>query len=105
MVFVAYSIFFYKATQRFTKFTRYPEGIALYREAPAGRQVLEVRAQAAVAPSRYRDELALIDVRIALCCALRQRLDEGEVFAAVACEHACVVLSHFCPAVACQDGF
>ena len=36
---------------------------------------------------------------------LRGILHEGKVFETIACEHACVILSHFCPAVAYQNGF
>ena len=32
-------------------------------------------------------------------------LHEGEVFPAIACEHAPVILKSFCLAVACQNGF
>ena len=100
------SILFYKASERFAQFAGHPEGIALEVEAAAPDPAkLEVRAQAAVAPSRDGDELALKDMRIAFAVGRGRRLDEREVLLAVACEHARVILSHSGPAVACQDGF
>ena len=65
-----------------------------------------MRAELAVVPAGYIKAVAPIGVRIApASLLLRSILDEGVVFAAVACEHARVVLSHFSPAVASQNGF
>ena len=66
----------------------------------------EVRQEAAVGPARHVKAVALIDKRIAFASfPLRSILDEGEVVSAVSREHACVILSHFSSAVACQDSF
>ena len=66
----------------------------------------EVRQEAAVGPARHVDAVALVDHRVAAASfPLLSFLDEGEVVSAVSREHACVILSHFCSAVACQDSF
>ena len=62
--------------------------------------------EAAVGPARHVDAAALVDYRITPDeFPLLGILDEGEVVSAVSREHACVILSHFSPAVACQDSF
>ena len=64
----------------------------------------EVRVKRAVVPAGDGDEPSLEELRVALGRRGR-RLDEREMFPAVACEQAWVILVGFCPAVAYQNGF
>ena len=64
----------------------------------------EVRVKRAVVPAGDGDEPSLKELRVAPGgCGLR--LDESEMFLAVACQQAWVILVCFCPAVAYQNGF
>jgi len=96
----------YKAFQSFAEFAGHAPNTPLKVETLAANLCgLEVRVQRAVRPARHGDELPAEDMRVAPCGRLGQRLDKGVVLAAVACEHALVILSHFSPAVASQNGF
>ena len=97
-------LFFYKASYH-DEFLGSLAAEVSERVEPCVLRLAESRVERSVVPAVHVNRIALVDVRMASAFPLQGILDEGEVFAAVASEHAHVVLSHFCPAVACQNGF
>ena len=95
-------LFLYKAFQSSQKFAIHIEGIML--DARVCRHRPEVRVKRAVVPAGNGDEPSLKELRVALGRRGR-RLDEREMFPAVACQQAWVILVVFCHAVASQNGF
>jgi len=103
--FVVDNSLLYQAFESPQKFAIHTKGVVLDAETRPQPHGFEIRPQRAVAPARNRDVLAIEDTRVPPTKRLRHRFDESEVFPAIACQHARVVLVCFCLAVASQNGF